>query len=239
MSDELNKDGWVILKSVFPASDIGVIRDFWLGEFKKPIRQRVTWGPYFGQPNTIGYSDDSFQRMFRAADFLWNDPIHPLTRQVGVKAEELKHSTYDIPPQKYYVSTNLYPPDGGFLANHNDGLLDRAMLVLALIPLTFRGTHYERGGLVVWDRSQKRIDVEAIIQPGDVLVYDGSLRHGVEPVYGGVGRMQMHPIPAKFPPLEDNLPALSRIGWGTFLKAKAVGAENALRIRLGLHLKLR
>src|SRR5437773_2283647 len=74
---QITEAGYAIAKGLVPKDRIARIRTFWLDTFSKvqPV-VRVTWSPYMGQPNTIGFTSDSFQHHYRAVDLLWNEPFH-------------------------------------------------------------------------------------------------------------------------------------------------------------------
>lgn len=80
-----------------------------------------------------------------------------------------------------------YPAGGGFLGVHRDetsaaNVASWAQRYLQLvIVLTKRGIDFETGGAFV-ERDSHRIDVEAEVEVGDIVVYDGSLRHGVDDI---------------------------------------------------------
>lgn len=80
-----------------------------------------------------------------------------------------------------------YPRGGGFLSAHRDAstvavstsLVGRYLQVL--LVMTRRGVDFERGGAYV-EHPSGRLDVEAALHPGDLLVYDGRTVHGVADV---------------------------------------------------------
>lgn len=80
-----------------------------------------------------------------------------------------------------------YPSGGGFLAPHRDHT--SAANIESLIPrylqlvivLTERGIDFERGGAFV-EADGNRVDLEDGAEVGDILMYDGSLTHGVDDI---------------------------------------------------------
>src|SRR5882762_9963711 len=74
---EISEAGFSIVKGLVSLARIEGIRAYWMDTFSKvKPGGRVTWAPYLGQPNHIGFSNDTFQYLFRACDFLWNDPYN-------------------------------------------------------------------------------------------------------------------------------------------------------------------
>jgi len=77
-----------------------------------------------------------------------------------------------------------YPCGGGFLASHVDANsvavseTRTGRYVQLLLAMTQRGVDFERGGAYL-ERPTGRLDLEAGLRPGDVLVYDGRGTHGV------------------------------------------------------------
>ena len=52
--------------------------------------------------------------------------------------------------------------------------------VQPVLCLTERGVDYQTGGAYL--RDSEIVDVESFCEAGDVMVYDGKIRHGVAPV---------------------------------------------------------
>lgn len=249
----LTKDGYFIVRGLIPEKNVSSIREFWLTKFKEKAEGRVTWSPYLGQENHIGFSADKFQFLFRACDFIWNKPFHKETRAVGVFMHALRNLVIDRDPSyglrftdgRYgvFLTTSYYPPSKGFMEAHNDGVSHETTLIHCLAPFTFRGRDYAEGGITIIDRHGTFLDVEKELGPGDVLFYDGALKHGVSPIVAlpgkDLGRLQMIPIPTYFDELVNNPRALDAIPASTYVLAKAKILKNKLRIALGLKPGLR
>jgi hypothetical protein len=137
-----------------------------------------------------------------------------------------------------FVTTSYYPPKIGRMETHVDGVTDKNRLIHSLVPITFKGKDYKDGGLSLINRQGKEIDVDAILTAGDVIFYDGALKHGVKSIVpfenNPIGRIQMFPIPTVFSNLEDNTFALSRIPFSSFSRAKWLFLKNKIRIALGM-----
>jgi hypothetical protein len=241
---EIESDGYSIVRSLIDPAALGEIRRFWLqryGEVKPTVR--VLWSPYLGQENVIGYSDDGFQRLFRSCDFLWNPPFEPLSREICVHLNRIRNLVVGMPPlagevfssDRYgvFITTSYYPPEGGWMKVHTDGVSEGRPLIHHIVPLTHKGIDYGAGGMVVVDRKGQRVDVEAQLRPGDVVFYDGGLPHGVDPIAAlgdkRIGRLQMFAIPTLFTNVEEKQHVLEKIGFREVTTARLRRLRSKLR----------
>ena len=243
----LDETGYAILRDVIPTDSIEQIRAFWLAEFAKPAsRGRVVWSVYWGQPNAIGFSSDQFQHLYRAIDIAWNPPIDEETRQLCLAMSALRNRVIDqdesfgqrlTDPLGIVTSVSYYPAGKGMMEAHTDGGTGKIMLVHILAPLTFKGKDYKAGGLRMWDRHGNEVDVDAQLNPGDAVIYDGSLKHEVLPIVAmegkDLGRLQTFPIPMVFKPMEKDIRALGAVPFLKYLRSRYAVAKNALLIALG------
>jgi hypothetical protein len=246
--------GFGIVRGLVPESRIQRIRSFWIDTFSniKPAG-RVTWTPFMGQVNNIGFTSDSFQHLYRAVDFLWNEPINADTRDTCLRVHALRNLLLDQDPyfgmrftdarSGIFVTASYYPGGSGFMAMHDDGVSPNKPLLHSLVPITFKGRDYKEGGMLVVNRKGQNVDVDAQLQPGDVVFYDGSLKHEVVPVVPlpgkTLGRIQIFPIPTVFSNLESNKFVIARIPLVKFLDAKWYWLKDQLRIKLGRHPAIR
>jgi hypothetical protein len=81
-----------------------------------------------------------------------------------------------------------YPTGGGFLVEHVDSVLSSVhdwsgykQFLQFLLPLTKKGTDFSRGGGYVYVEEAK-IVIDDLMSPGDVAVYSGLIRHGVDEI---------------------------------------------------------
>lgn len=243
----IESKGYIIVNGVIPPARIQEIREFWLEEFRKKSEGRVTWRPYLGQKNHVGYSSDTFQRLYRATDYFWNEPMHRVTREVGMRLNALRNFIINQEPlfglryfdraHGVFMTVSYYPPQTGFMDMHQDSVTRDDTLIHCLAPITFLGADYAGGGMVLIDRQGNRVEVEKLLKPGDVVFYDGTLRHGVERIVGHpgstLGRMQIMPLPTRFEGVTGNARALYAVPTSRFISAKLAGLKNAVRIALG------
>jgi hypothetical protein len=250
---DLEKDGFSIVRGLIPQALIPPVRAFWLEKFKEKPEGRVTWAPYIGQANHVGFSKDAFQYLYRACDFLWNEPFHLETREISVRLHALRNLVIGRDPAygmrftdgRYgvFMTTSYYPAGEGFMEAHNDGVTEETTLIHCLVPFTFRGTDYADGGITIIDRAGVFHDLEKELRPGDAVFYDGALKHGVRLIKAlpgkDLGRLQIIPIPTYFADIARNPRALDAIPSAAFFGAKLAVLKNQLRIKLGMQPGLR
>lgn len=116
--------------------------------------------------------------------------LHDLLRRLAV----VRNALFGLPAEfavdrveddRWTASRILqYPVGGGFIASHIDtGAVDAlpsgvANYVQMLMVLTERGVDFERGG--AWIESEGvRLDLESLVQLGDIVLYDEQTVHGV------------------------------------------------------------
>jgi hypothetical protein len=247
---QVNETGFCIVKGLVPRARIDRIRAFWLDTFsKQKPAGRVTWSPYLGQVNHIGFSSDKFQHLYRGCDFLWNEPLHAETREVCLRMHALRNLLLDQDPYtglrftdaRYgiFITASYYPAGSGHMQMHNDGVSKGKPLLHSLLPITFKGTDYKEGGMLVVDRKGRHVDVDGKIEPEDSVFYDGALMHAVMPIVGlegkHLGRVQVFPIPTLMKNLEEDAASVARIPLARYAGAKWRALQNGLRIKLGLN----
>jgi len=247
-------EGYAVVKGLVPLELISRVRDFWIKTFSNTTpTSRVTWSPYIGQESHVGFSSDKFQHLFRACDFLWNDPLHAETRDICLRVNALRNVVINEDPLlgirfgygRYgiFVTASYYPGGEGYMQMHADGGTGNVMLVHSLVPITFKGKDYKEGGMLIVNRKGQEVDVDSQVEPGDAIFYDGSLKHAVMPVvsYPGqtLGRLQIFPIPAIFSSLDSNIRALAKIPTARFIASKWFSLKNKLRITFGFNPSLR
>ena len=247
--EQVEEVGFAIVKKLVPESRIHRMRSFWIDTFThdRPSN-RVTWTPYMGQTNNIGFTSDSFQHLYRAVDFLWNEPLHAETRQVCLRVHALRNLILGEDPyfgirftdarSGIFVTASYYPGGAGHMAMHSDGVSNNKPLLHSLVPITFKGRDYKEGGMLVVDRKGQKVDVDGRVGTGGAIFYDGSLDHAVMPVVAfegeTLGRIQAFPIPTVFTNVETNRFVIARIPVSKFMDAKWLYLKDRIRILLGM-----
>jgi len=184
--------------------------------------------------------------MFRSYDFLWNPAIDALTREVGLRLSRLRNDVADVDhrsgeyfePDRYgiYITTSYYPPGRGWLHAHED-LADERRHWHFMLLLTFKGQDYGAGGLHIKNRDGVRVDVDAMVRPGDVVFFDGSLTHDVERIQSlsprDLGRLQLFSIPTFMERPHENDRLLQNVSLGAYVKARLRRLKQRLRSQSG------
>ncbi len=231
---EIERIGYAIAPGVVDPSVLDELRSFWLAAYAKPCPvSSMVWSPYLGEPNGILFDDGQTHCLYRSFDYLWNPPFHPLTREVSlalnrvrnriVEEEERYGEMMDADRYGIYVTTSYYPCGSGWMHMHPDDARGRRHWHY-ILPFTFRGQHYAKGGLALVDRQGTRVDIEERIAPGGVVFYDGALSHGVDRIEGAdgkdIGRMQLFAIPTFFELPSQNRRHAADIPAASVLRAK-------------------
>lgn len=238
-------DGYAIVDGVVAAADVAAMRDFWLDAFSRPVAPTpLVWGPYLGEANGLCFDRSPTHRLYRSYDFLWNEPYHALTRHVALALSGVRNAVIEADSRQgeyfsadrygIYVTTSYYPADGGWLEGHRDQVDGRRHWHF-ILPLTFLGSDFAGGGLYLEDRHGTRVDVDALCRPGSVVFFDGSRRHGVDPVRPlpgkTTGRLQMFAIPVLFEDPALNARAMQRIPVSSYVLAKLRQVKQRLFYR--------
>ncbi len=99
-----------------------------------------------------------------------------------------------------YLAITNYPVNSGEMNIHVDP--NSFLPVHYNLPLTFKGQDYLEGGLKIKSNNEF-IDIDALMEPGDLLMFNGAVPHLVENIKGkgrisNLGRIQMFAVPDDF-----------------------------------------
>ena len=225
IKEGLSNKGYYIYKNLIDKKLFQNIQSFWVRYFNnqnKSNLQEVVWQPYLGEKNKRTFSEDKNQCLYRIYDFYWNKSIHQETKKLVYELGDFvnknllnsKLFTNQINEHNFglYCSVSHYPINKGYLFPHKDKISENNKLYHHILPLTFKSKHFESGGLYIYDRNNNKINIEDLIEEGDVIFYDGSLKHGVEVIKGNdqlnIGRIQTFSIPVKFKYPAENIRTL-------------------------------
>ncbi len=129
---------------------------------------------------------------------IWEPDIYKL-RRIFRKFAGLRNHILDYDPDYAidkierdgsWTASRLqhYPTGGGFLVDHVDSVLSSVhdwsgykQFLQFLLPLTKKGIDFSRGGGYVYVEEAK-IVIDDLMEPGDVAVYSGLIRHGVDEI---------------------------------------------------------
>lgn len=174
-------------------------------EYRKlsyPLRGYVS----AGMRDVSGLSNNEAWYLFRSCFFPWNRPNYNLRGLINISREisSIRNAIKGIPDDygRYveddnftaYTSLSNYPKDGGFLRKHKDG--KESNILHFKVELTHKGEDYKKGGFYVYDKVENsKIDISSVVKPCDVVFFDGSQSHGIDPIYGDKGRVAFFEIP--------------------------------------------
>jgi hypothetical protein len=236
IADDIAGPGYAIYHDALALAPLQEMKAFWLAYFEasRPRRGAVRGMFRLGEPNFNSYTDSRRWCLYRDFDFLWNAPTHALTREFNLALHKKRNQAQGFPeddglvfsPGCYgvYVSTSYYPPARGHLREHADGHRGVPKPILHfMVPITFEGIDYADGGLFIMDRRGQKVDVDARLNPGSVVFYDGRRDHGVDPIVPlpgrAVGRIGTFAIPTFFK-TQDELPAPLRLLESFYLRVQ-------------------
>jgi hypothetical protein len=110
----------------------------------------------------------------------------------------LRNSLLDIPPDfgtnrardRFWNACRIhhYPIGGGFMMEHRDTHFPRALagsnlpFLQVMMLLSSKGSNFSTGGGFVVNRDGERLDFENEFGIGTLILFDGSIRHGVSDV---------------------------------------------------------
>ena len=212
--DSINYKGYFIAKNLINQKDYLEARTTAINYFKGmeekkkylsyPLRGYIS----AGMDDVIGYSKNNAWNLYRACFFSWNRPLNELSKiiQISKELSSLRNLIKGLPKDygnyieknNYigYTSLSNYPNDGGFLREHKDG--QESDILHFKVELTHKGKDYRKGGFYLYEKTKNhKIDLSRILKPGDVAFFDGSQTHGIDPIYGGKGRIAFFEIPTK------------------------------------------
>ena len=212
---QLIDNGFSILKNRVDIELVQNLRDEFLNSKLKEYSNNlkpVLWNPVLGEENRNGYDNDSHQKMLRRFCFNWNKKdefdsnIFSLLNTADYEIEnsdisESNNRKSDNPAFGTYDTISYYPENGGWLFQHVDGVNNNnKILIQVIVPLTFKGKHYNKGGLYIISRTGKKVYLDDHVNPGDIMVLNGSFKHGVDEIKSdiGIGRLHVFRIATNF-----------------------------------------
>lgn len=231
---ELQTNGFAVLKNCIPLDILEELKGFWTR--RNPADYKTESNIYLGQKN---FTQIFFGKYTRHFDFLWNKPTHDLSREVSLEAHFLRNTicnehpynglAYNQEKMGIYLAVTSYNPGSGEMAPHVDP--NYFLPVHFVIPLSFKGKDFDKGGLYFIKKGEE-IDVESMISPGDMLLFNGSIPHGVKKIEAQanqLGRLQMFCIPTILQTSRDSY--LRRLLFEFFGKIKYFGYKYKIGLR--------
>ena len=243
---EIDVHGFYIMKSCLSPDLIDTLKEQCFRELSdsNPL-EGLVWTPYIGEKDKTCYSDDSFQCMFRGYNFPWNVADN-LSLEVMKELDAFRNLFFDnssglseTSVMNSFATWSYYPPNKGWLGRHSDvPTADGAnTLIHFLIPLTFKGSDYNSGGLYIINSNMEKIDVDSYLSKGDVIFYNGKFEHGVDKITSNsdTGRMQIFSIPLNSIHPIDSERLISSIKLKVYIKSKFNLFKVYLKSRFNSH----
>lgn len=211
----IKKKGYCIAEGLLSNEEYDIIREEAIHYFnnrevtKNKFPKALRGGIKAGMQDVLGYTSNEKWKILRGCFFNWNrnpdeiSEILKISRKISSFRNELigLRSNYGsfIEENNYiqYSSLSLYPNNGGFLQKHSDGHAKESKFSLLhfKIELTHKNSDYSEGGFYFWDKDGNEICISSLLNPCDVLFFDGSLHHEIKPIKGGMGRIALFEIP--------------------------------------------
>ena len=212
IKEQISKNGFVVINNIIDPNYISMLRENWLNFIEnKPTKSRFVRGNLiFGENNFLSYSKISKWCMYRNFDFLWNEPTDHKSTELCLHFHRLRNKilnidenhgiSYNSTNYGIYISTSLYKTGEGMLEFHSDGhSVDDKPILHYMIPLSFKGTHYDKGGLCVLSDNGEKHNLDDMCTPGSIIFFDGRKKHGVELIEGNsFGRLAIFAVPTYF-----------------------------------------
>jgi hypothetical protein len=211
LRSEIDTKGYCIQQEVIDPKYIDLQQLRWNRKIAltEELRKFVRGNLILGEENFLSYSNIPKWSLYRYYEFLWNATDDPDRLGVHLQLNKirnlLKGDNQDrgvmLNEECYgvYISTSLYQNDG-YLYVHADGHGEDPILHY-MLPLTFKSSEFNDGGLVIWDKNNNKINVEDRIRKGSVIFFDGRQKHAVEKIAadeGQLGRLASFAIPCYF-----------------------------------------
>lgn len=189
---EVNQNGYIVLKQFIPRELTKKIKEYVKSEFNIQNDVRIS-GHYkrdqanFHRLDCGEYGNTRFARYFFF--FHWNslpDIIKKIDTLLIFTRNTLADTHFgtdkDLHSLRFSKTCILqYPIGGGFMSKHFERPIkeDKDTAYVVYLALTTRGIDFQSGGAYIENPDGKLIDIEAIVEEGDFVVYRGDYNHGV------------------------------------------------------------
>ena len=203
---EIDNNGFVIIKKLIDEDLIQNLKNKW--NLILNNKYSNNFNLMYGQEKN--YTKFFFKKYKRHFDFYWNKPTDKKTRDLSLQLHVLRNIINDINPLHglilnedkvgIYLAITNYPVDSGEMNIHVDP--NSFLPIHYNLPLTFKGYDYLEGGLKIKSKSGL-VDIDELMTPGDLLMFNGGVPHLVETIKGqgkksNLGRIQMFAVPDDF-----------------------------------------
>jgi len=211
IKSEIDAEGYCILHDVIDPKYIDLQQSRWNQKvaLTRDLKKFVRGNLLLGEENFLSYSNIPKWNLYRYYEFLWNETDDPdllgvhlyLNKVRNLLKGDNENRGVMLNAECYgvYVSTSCYQNEG-YLQAHADGHGEDPILHY-MLPLSFKNSAFNDGGLVVWDKKNNKINVEDRIKEGSLIFFDGRQKHAVEKISAGegqYGRLASFAIPCYF-----------------------------------------
>ena len=210
---EVESKGFAIIKNCVSREFISSQRSRWIPKFiRKNVDKKFVRGNLIlGEKNFLSYSQINAWCMYRNFEFLWNETDDAEAMELHIQIHKFRNKMQGLDPNfglnynntnyGIYISTSYYPLNIGKLLAHADGHKD-VPIIHYMLPFTFKGDDYHEGGLFIKDNSGEKIDLDLLVDPGDIIFFDGRREHWVDAPKSkesnSLGRLAVFAIPTHF-----------------------------------------
>lgn len=195
----IKNSGVVVLKNVFIKNQILSLRKTVFEYFldKAPSNPPI----HDSTPNYWRRDDDPPKSAVKRVNqfyssFYWNDDLSG-ERVLLQSMSRLKHKIAGLPEdftfngesQGYitYPTITHFPLGGGHLNKHKDP--ENIQFCVIIASMSTRGEDYKVGGVFV-EQDGIRLDIDGMLDAGDVYLINPSMVHGVDPIDPDIGGFQ-------------------------------------------------
>ena len=218
----VKENGFLICDNVIDLSVFKKIQKFWIDRFNSIDIERLPKydrrpNYLLGQNNFTALEDRNNEFRIKIHEFLWND-IESDTRALIIEIHQFTNLClnreindgllFSKSKNALSLSVNYYAPEKGYLAPHED-TKDQEIYLWMIFNLTFKGEHFDKGGLYLIDKTGKKIDLDELASPGSVIFFNGMLTHGVDKIKSSrnIGKISVFPFNTNFLN-QDSIPRL-------------------------------
>lgn len=205
-SNEVKENGFLIIKELIEDKLIDELKHKWI----KILNQKVSFNTDLLYGQEVNYTKNFFNKYTRHFDFYWNSPTCKMSRDLSIQLHALRNLLTNLHPLYglilnenkigIYLAITNYKINSGQMNAHVDP--NSFLPVHYNLPLSFKGEDYLDGGLNI-KVNNKFVNIDNIINKGDLLLFNGSIPHSVNKVEGqgkisSIGRLQMFAVPDDF-----------------------------------------
>ncbi len=233
---ELKKNGYVVVKNVLNKDVIENLKQKWVEILSQ--KSRLSSSLRYGEPN---YTCNFFGKYKRHFQFYWNNPTCKLSSDISLLLHYYRNKITGFSPlygltfkpdrTGIYLAVTHYPSGTGEMAVHVDP--NNFLPIHYMLPLTFLGSDYSDGGLHMHNKDKPH-HVDALLDPGDLVLFNGSVPHSVKPIKGAgsvssLGRIQMFAIPTQFQ--TKTKPLIKELVWQAYGRMKYLSYRGGKGLR--------